>query len=47
VVKKSLEQRKTKQMIVFAETKKTMEKICDVLRESEIKSLPYHQDIPV
>lgn len=33
--------------MIFAETKKTIDKICDALREADIKSLPYYNDIPV
>ena len=33
--------------MVFAETKKTVDKICDALRQAEIKSLPYYPDIAV
>jgi len=33
--------------MVFAETKKSIDKICDALRQAEIKSLPYYTDITV
>ena len=33
--------------MVFAETKKSIDRICDALRQAEIKSLPYYTDITV
>ena len=47
VIKNSLEKRQTKSIMVFAETKKSIDKICDALRQAEIKSLPYYTDITV
>lgn len=47
VVKKSLEERKSKSIIIFAESKKAIDRICEALRQAEIKSLPYYQDIAV
>jgi superfamily II DNA/RNA helicase len=38
---------KSKSIMVFAETKKSVDKICDALRQAEIKSLPYYPDIAV
>ena len=38
---------KAKSIMVFAETKKVVDKICDALRQAEIKSLPYYPDIAV
>jgi hypothetical protein len=36
-----------KQIMIFAESKKTIDKICDALIKAEIKSLPYYPDIAV
>ena len=36
-----------KSIMIFAETKKTIDKICDALRTANIKSLPYYPDIAV
>ena len=45
IVKKSLAQ--NKQLMVFAESKKTVDKICEAFRLSEVKSLPYYSDLAV
>lgn len=42
-----IKQSKSKSIMVFAETKKSVDKICDALRQAEIKSLPYYPDIAV
>ena len=47
VVKKSLDERKSKSILIFAETKRSIDRICDALRLAEIKSLPYYPDIAV
>ena len=47
IVKKSLNEDKRKSIIVFAESKKMVDRICDYLREAEIKSLCYYPEITV
>jgi len=47
VIRKSIDERKSKSILVFAESKKTIDKICEALRLAEIKSLPYYPDIAV
>ena len=47
VIKKSQDERKSKSILIFAETKKSIDRICDALRHAEIKSLPYYPDIAV
>ena len=47
IIRKSIEKRKSKSILVFAESKKTIDKICEALRVAEIKSLPYYPDIAV
>ena len=45
IVRQSLEDRKDKSIIIFAENRKTVDKICEVLMQAEIKSMPYYADI--
>jgi ERCC4-related helicase len=47
IIRNSMEKRNTKSILVFAESKKTVDKICEALRVAEIKSLPYYPDIAV
>ena len=47
VIRKSIDERKSKSILVFAESKKMIDKICEALRLAEIKSLPYYPDIAV
>jgi len=47
IIRKSIEEKDRKSIIVFAESKKIIDKICEALKEVEIKSLPYTSDIPV
>ena len=47
IVKKSIEEKDRKSIIIFAESKKVIDKICEALKDEEIKSLPYTSDIPV
>lgn len=46
-IKNSIENRNSKSIMVFAETKKSIDRICEALRQAEIKSLPYYTDITV
>ena len=47
IIKKSMNERGSKSIIVFAESKKSIDKICEALRQAEIKSLPFYPDIAV
>lgn len=42
VVKRSLTLLRNESIMIFAESKKTIDKICDALRKAEIKNLPYY-----
>jgi hypothetical protein len=42
VVKKSLDVHRHKSLLIFAESKKSVDKICEVLLKAEIKNLPYY-----
>ena len=42
VVKRSLEVLKHQSLMVFAESKKQVDRICEVLQKAEIKNLPYY-----
>ena len=44
VVKRSLDVLRHKSLIIFCESKKTVDKICEALQKAEIKNLPYYQD---
>ena len=41
-VKRSLDIQKQKSIMIFAESKKSVDRICEALRHSEIKNLPYY-----
>jgi ATP-dependent RNA helicase DeaD len=45
VLKKSLVERNSKSIIVFCDTKKSVDKVCDALQKAEIKSLSYYHEI--
>ena len=47
IVKHSLEVQKNKSIMVFADNKKQVDRICEILHKAEIKNLPYYQDIGV
>ena len=47
IIRRSIEEKDRKSIIVFAESKKIIDKVCEALKEVEIKSLPYTSDIPV
>jgi superfamily II DNA/RNA helicase len=44
VIKRSLDVQKHHSILVFAESKKNVDRICEVLMLADIKSLPYYQD---
>lgn len=44
IVKRSLEVLRHKSIMIFAESKKNIDKICEILQKAEIKSLPYYLD---
>ena len=44
VVKRSLDVLRHKSIMIFAESKKSVDKICEILQKAEIKNLPYYQD---
>lgn len=44
VVKRSLEVLRHQNLMIFAESKKQVDRICEVLQKAEIKNLPYYQD---
>jgi ERCC4-related helicase len=44
VVKRSMDILRHKSIMIFAESKKTVDRICEVLHKAEIKNLPYYQD---
>ena len=44
IVKRSLEVLRHKSIMIFAESKKMIDKICEILQKAEIKSLPYYLD---
>ncbi len=44
VVKRSLEVLRHRSLMIFAESKKQVDRICEVLQKAEIKNLPYYQD---
>jgi superfamily II DNA/RNA helicase len=44
IVKRSLEVLRHKSIMIFAESKKIIDKICEILQKAEIKSLPYYLD---
>jgi len=44
VVKRSLEVLRHQSLMIFAESKKQVDRICEVLQKAEIKNLPYYQD---
>ena len=39
--------RNSKSIMVFAENKRSVDKVCEALREAEIKSLPFYADLSV
>ena len=47
IIRNSISKRNSKSILIFAESKKTIDKVCEALREAEIKSLPYYSDISV
>ena len=47
IIKRSQSMGIDKQIMIFAETKKTIDKICDALIKADMKSLPYYPDIAV
>lgn len=47
IVSKSIIEKDNQAIMVFAESKKTVDKICEALRKAEIKNLPYYQDVGV
>ena len=42
VVKRSMEVLRHQSLMIFAESKKTVDKICEVLHKADIKNLPYY-----
>jgi len=44
VVKRSLDVLRHKSIMIFADSKQTVNKICEILHKAEIKNLPYYQD---
>ena len=46
-VKRSLTLLRNQSIMIFAESKRSVDKISDALRKAEIKNLPYYQDIGV
>ena len=44
IVKRSLDVLRHKSIMIFAESKKMIDKICEILQKAEIKSLPYYLD---
>ncbi len=44
VVKRSIEVLRHRSLMIFAESKKSVDRICEVLQKAEIKNLPYYQD---
>lgn len=41
-VKRSMDLLRNESIMIFAESKKTIDKICEALRKAEIKNLPYY-----
>ena len=39
IIRNSISKRNSKSILIFAESKKTIDKVCEALREAEIKSL--------
>ena len=37
----------SRQIIIFCESKKVVDRVCDALRQAEIKNMPYYSDLPV
>eukprot|EP00347_Sterkiella_histriomuscorum_P023516 403334343 len=46
-VKRSIDVLRNRSIMIFAESKKTIDKVCEALRKAEIKNLPYYHDIGV
>ena len=46
-VKRSMDILRNKSIMIFAESRKTIDKISEALRKAEIKNLPYYHDIGV
>jgi ERCC4-related helicase len=44
VVKRSLDVLRHKSIMIFVESRKSVDKICEILQKAEIKNLPYYQD---
>lgn len=44
MVVRSLEVYRHKSIMIFAESKKTIDRICEVLHKADLKNLPYYQD---
>jgi superfamily II DNA/RNA helicase len=44
VVRRSIDVLRHKSIMIFAESKKSIDKICEVLYKADIKNLPYYQD---
>ena len=44
IVKRSMEVLRHKSIMIFADSKKTIDKICEILQKAEIKNLPYYLD---
>jgi hypothetical protein len=42
VVKRSLDVLRHKSLMIFADSKKNVDKICEILQKAEIKNLPYY-----
>lgn len=47
VVTDSLDNKGHKSIMIFAETKSKVDKICEMLKTAKIPNLPYYSDIPV
>lgn len=44
VVKRSMDVLRHESIMIFAESKKSVDKICEVLQKAQVKNLPYYQD---
>jgi superfamily II DNA/RNA helicase len=44
VVKRSLDVLRHRSIMIFAESKRTVDRVCEVLQKADIKNLPYYQD---
>lgn len=45
VVRRSLFTLKHESILIFAESKKTVDRICETLRNADIKNLPYYSEL--